>query len=80
MCQAGTQFDSDSSLKENGETQTSLPSSSLIHDKKSQNPEEDNICPLCGVVYKNSTSFSSFHEHVVNHFTNEISDDFEIIT
>ncbi|XP_058798421.1 protein spindle-F [Phymastichus coffea] len=80
MCQAGTQFDSNCSEKENGEAQqTSFPCSSLI-DNKSTSPDEDNICPLCGLVYKNSISFNLFHEHVVNHFTNEISDDFEIIT
>ena len=80
MCQTGTQFDSDCSSKENGATQTSLPVSNVILDKENEISEDENICPLCGVVYKKSISFDFFHEHVVNHFTKEELDDFEMIT
>lgn len=72
MCQAGTQFDSDSNLKETGATQTSICAE--------YSPCEDqNICPLCRVVYKSSVSFDLFHEHVLNHFREEPSDSFEMV-
>ncbi|OXU21495.1 hypothetical protein TSAR_002658 [Trichomalopsis sarcophagae] len=79
MCQTGTQFDSNSSLRDNNATQTSLPSPSTLPNKKIQTMEDNNICPLCGVVYSMSVSFDLFHEHVVNHFTKDVSGDFGIV-
>ncbi|KAJ8683237.1 hypothetical protein QAD02_019029 [Eretmocerus hayati] len=73
MCQTGTQIDSDCSWRKNSATQTSKSSATL--------PEttEDDVCPLCGLVFK-SVSFDIFHEHVINHFTKENSNEFELIT
>ena len=84
MCQAGTQFDLNESIKEHGATQTSLQNPSLSLDKSSNstdNPEQDNkICPLCGLFYTKTTSFAEFHEHVLSHFCNEVSvEGFEIV-
>lgn len=79
MCQTGTQFDSNSSLRDNNATQTSFPSSSTLPNTNIQTSEDENICPLCGVVYNMSVSFDLFHEHVVNHFTKDVSDGFEIV-
>ncbi|XP_008210207.1 protein spindle-F isoform X1 [Nasonia vitripennis] len=79
MRQTGTQFDSNSSLRDNNATQTSLSSPSTLPNKKIQTTEDNNICPLCGVVYSMSVSFDLFHEHVVNHFTKDVSDDFGIV-
>lgn len=84
MCQAGTQFDSDESFKEHGATQTSLQTLSLCLDKSSNltdSVERDNkICPLCGSFYGKATSFADFHEHVLNHFSTEASEEgFEVV-
>nr|XP_031829441.1 protein spindle-F [Nomia melanderi] len=84
MCQAGTQFDSDESFKEHGATQTSLQTSSLPLEKCSNSTdnaeEDDKICPLCGSFFEKHTSFTEFHEHVLSHFTKEVSiDGFEIV-
>ncbi|KAG7190892.1 hypothetical protein KM043_006953 [Ampulex compressa] len=84
MCQAGTQFDSDDSFKEHGATQTSLPASSLSLEKcvnSADNTETNNkICPLCGRVHGKSVPFAEFHEHVLSHFTKDLSiDGFEIV-
>lgn len=79
MCQIGTQFDSDDSLREHGSTQTSLlPFTNLVSDScqnsaYSNKELDQKICPLCGIVYGTSTSFETFHEHVVNHFVKEES-------
>ncbi|XP_076241501.1 C2H2-type zinc binding domain-containing protein spindle-F [Calliopsis andreniformis] len=84
MCQAGTQFDSDESVKKHGATQTSLQTTNLSSEKRSNTTDnaekDDNICPLCGSYYGKTTSFSEFHEHVLSHFTKELSiDDFEVV-
>jgi len=34
---------------------------------------EINTCPLCGIVYEKSIPFAEFHEHVLSHFTKEMS-------
>lgn len=77
MCQTGTQFDSDDSFKEHGATQTSLMTPSISIDKYSNlndNIDADtNTCPLCGIVYGKSIPFTEFHEHVLSHFTKEVS-------
>ncbi|XP_011505545.1 PREDICTED: uncharacterized protein LOC105368263 [Ceratosolen solmsi marchali] len=80
MCQTGTQFDLHCSLKENDATQTSFPIISLTPDRKIQTTEDENICPLCGTIYKKSVSFELFHEHVISHFTSETTDGFEMLT
>lgn len=82
MCQASTQFDSDTSFKEHGATQTSLPPMSLTLEKylSSDNAEQDNkICPLCGNFYGKNVTFAEFHEHVLSHFDDDISQNFEVI-
>ena len=73
MCQAETQFESDCNLKQNDATQTSFSNSNLMMDKNSQSSEDENICPLCGVVYEKTISFDLFYEHVVNHFVKELA-------
>ncbi|XP_012283258.1 protein spindle-F [Orussus abietinus] len=76
VCQIGTQFDSDDSLKEHGATQTSLlPLSNLVteHSQSVENRDiSDHICPLCGACFRNAP-FTSLHEHVLHHFTGEES-------
>jgi len=92
MCQIGTQFDSDDSLRENGATQTSLaPSTSPVPENGlSENHRftetivggdmGQNICPLCGDFFGKSVTFETFHEHVVSHFAKEKSmESFEIV-
>ncbi|XP_029156873.1 protein spindle-F isoform X1 [Nylanderia fulva] len=84
MCQTGTQFDSNDSFKEHGATQTSLMTPSISIEKYSNlndNLDIANTCPLCGTVYGKSKSFTEFHEHVLNHFTKDVStsDDFELV-
>lgn len=84
MCQTGTQFDSNDSFKEHEATQTSLMTPSISIEKYSNlndNLDVDtNTCPLCGTVYGKSKSFTEFHEHVLSHFTKEMStDDFELV-
>lgn len=85
MCQTGTQFDSNDSFKEHGATQTSLMTPSISIEKYSNlndNLDIDaNTCPLCGIVYGKSKSFAEFHEHVLSHFTKDVSpsDDFELV-
>jgi len=84
MCQTGTQFDSDDSFKEHGATQTSLTTPSLTMEKCPNTNDnmnvEINTCPLCGIVYGRSIPFAEFHEHVLGHFTKEVStDDFELV-
>ncbi|XP_017796291.1 PREDICTED: uncharacterized protein LOC108577625 [Habropoda laboriosa] len=72
LCQASTQFSFNESIKEHGATQTSLQTPSLSLDKCSNstdNIDQDNkICPLCGLFYGKTISFSEFHEHVLDHF------------
>ena len=77
MCQTGTQFDSCCSLKENESTQTSLPATNLVSDNTNQISENENICPLCGIVYQKSLPVDLLHEHIVNHFIKEHIDDCE---
>lgn len=82
MCQTGTQFDSNDTFKEHGATQTSLITSSVSIEKYSNLNDIDadtNTCPLCGIVYGKSKSFTEFHEHVLSHFTKEIPDDFKLV-
>ncbi|KAL0104802.1 hypothetical protein PUN28_016443 [Cardiocondyla obscurior] len=83
MCQTGTQFDSDDSFKEHGATQTSLTTPSISMEKRSNLNDTNiaiNTCPLCGTVYGNSISFAEFHEHVLSHFTKEVSkEDFKLV-
>lgn len=83
MCQTGTQSDSDDSFKEHGATQTSLMTTDVSMEKCSNptdNKEMDNICPLCGTVYGKSASFAEFHEHVLSHFSKELSaEGFELV-
>lgn len=81
MCQTGTQFDSDDSFKEHGATQTSLMTPSLSMEKcPNQNDNVDNMCPLCGIAFGKCVPFPDFHEHVLSHFTKEVStEDFELI-
>ncbi|XP_071562158.1 protein spindle-F isoform X2 [Temnothorax nylanderi] len=86
MCQTGTQFDSDDSFKEHGATQTSLMNPSISMEKCSNlndNMDADiNTCPLCGTAYGKSIPFEEFHEHVLNHFTKEVSnstEEFELV-
>lgn len=91
MRQIGTQFDSDDSLREHGATQTSLPlsASPVTENRLSENlvitettggsATGQNVCPLCSDYFGKST-FETFHEHVVSHFTKEKSmERFEII-
>jgi len=82
MCQIGTQFDSDDHSKEHGATQTSLMPSGISSVEKYPNDIDIdvNTCPLCGIIYGKSISFSEFHEHVLSHFTKEMSiEDFELV-
>lgn len=83
MCQTGTQFDFNDTFKEHGATQTSLITSSISIEKYSNLNDIDadtNTCPLCGIVYGKSKSFTEFHEHVLSHFTKEIpTDDFKLV-
>ena len=84
MCQAGTQFNFNESIKEHGATQTSLQTTSLSLEKCSnitENADQNNkICPLCGSFYGKAVTFADFHEHVLSHFNKEISvDGFEIV-
>ena len=77
MCQTGTQLDSDESFKEHGATQTSLQTTNLSSDRRSNaansDEQENRTCPLCESFYGKGTSFADFHEHVLSHFTKEIS-------
>ncbi|XP_014467665.1 PREDICTED: uncharacterized protein LOC106740796 [Dinoponera quadriceps] len=78
MCQMGTQSDSDDSFKEHGATQTSLMTPSISMEKctakhSDYSDMDINICPLCGKSYGKSVSFAEFHEHVLSHFTKELS-------
>ncbi|EFN76573.1 hypothetical protein EAI_03047 [Harpegnathos saltator] len=80
----GTQSDSDDSFKEHGATQTSLMTPSISMEKCINHPDntdiDTNICPLCGTIYGKSVSFAEFHEHVLSHFTKELSiDGFELV-
>ncbi|KAH0952496.1 hypothetical protein HN011_001015 [Eciton burchellii] len=82
MCQIGTQFDSNDNSKEHGATQTSLIPSGISSVEKYPNDIDIdvNTCPLCGIIYGKSISFSEFHEHVLSHFTKEMSvEDFELV-
>lgn len=87
VCQTGTQFNSDDSLKENGATQTSLiPSLNVVAETRNFTTDscsevENKICPMCEMIYGKSTSCAEFHEHVLSHFTEEQQPgcDFEII-
>ncbi|XP_046736242.1 protein spindle-F isoform X2 [Diprion similis] len=88
MCQAGTQFNSDDSLKENGATQTSLiPNSTTLPENMNYTTDgcsevENKICPMCEMVYGKTTNCAEFHEHVLSHFSDEEKSpgcDFEII-
>ncbi|KYM97781.1 PREDICTED: protein spindle-F [Cyphomyrmex costatus] len=84
MCQTGTQFESNDSFKGHRATQTSFMSTSLSMEKcpnLNDNIDADiNICPLCGIVYGKSIPFAEFHEHVLSHFTKEMStEDFELV-
>lgn len=83
MCQTGTQFDSDDSFKEHGATQTSLMTPNISVEKcpnLNANIDDINTCPLCGTVYQKSIPFAEFHEHVLSHFTKEVStEDFELV-
>lgn len=80
ICPVGTQLDLDNSLPKSGIPQTNLFTPDSTLDKKSCNLNNDNVCPLCGVVYKKSVPFNLFHEHVIDHFTKEIPSDFEGLT
>ena len=77
MCQTGTQFDSDDNFKEHRATQTSPMSPNLSMEKcpnlNDNIDVEINTCPLCGIVYEKSIPFAEFHEHVLSHFTKEMS-------
>ncbi|XP_017886483.1 protein spindle-F [Ceratina calcarata] len=79
MCHSSTQFNFNESIKEHGTTQTSLQAPSLPLEKcpnSTDNVDHDNkICPLCGSYYGKSTTFAEFHEHVLGHFTEEMSVD-----
>ncbi|XP_060825663.1 protein spindle-F isoform X1 [Bombus pascuorum] len=84
MCQAGTQFNFNESIKEHGATQTSLQTANLSLEKCSNiadNADQNNkICPLCGSFYGKAVTFADFHEHVLSHFNKEVSvDGFEIV-
>ncbi|XP_015588461.1 protein spindle-F [Cephus cinctus] len=86
MCQIGTQCDSDDSLKEHGATQTSFLLSGNSDLASGQNVSDsdkkisERVCPLCGALYGKSTTFSTFHEHVLNHFTEEEwANEFEVV-
>lgn len=79
MCQIGTQIDSDSSLKEL-ELQQEIPATAgVLMQEDVQNLENNPRCPICGDTYK-KTAFASLHKHVMGHFTDSISNDFEMIT
>lgn len=79
ICPIGTQLDLDNSLPKIESTHTNLLTSSTTPDKKI-NANDDNVCPLCGLVYKQSVPFNLFHEHVIDHFTKEIPGQFEGLT
>ncbi|XP_046493236.1 protein spindle-F isoform X1 [Neodiprion pinetum] len=88
MCQAGTQFNSDDSLKENGATQTSLiPNSTTLPENMNYTTDgcsevENKICPMCEMIYGKTINCAEFHEHVLSHFSDEEKSpgcDFEII-
>uniref|UniRef100_A0A0C9RXC0 Ccdc92 protein n=2 Tax=Fopius arisanus TaxID=64838 RepID=A0A0C9RXC0_9HYME len=74
VCQTGTQFDSDDSLREDGTTQTSLPTAVSLESGKvegpvNQIPDDVQICPMCGAFFGKSVPFEIFHEHVLSHFS-----------
>ncbi|XP_034942699.1 uncharacterized protein spn-F [Chelonus insularis] len=82
LCQAGTQFDSDDSLKEHGSTQTSLSLSTSSQEKiidalPNNNLDNEQICPICGLNFE-QCAFHTFHEHVLNHFATETISDFDL--
>lgn len=87
MCQTGTQFNSDDSLKENGATQTSLITETTpVMENQNYATDgcrdvDNKICPMCGLVYGKSTNCAEFHEHVLSHFSEDEQPtcDFEII-
>ncbi|XP_033211880.1 protein spindle-F isoform X2 [Belonocnema kinseyi] len=76
LCQTGTQIDLDINIKEN-QSGCNIPSSENSITEDCSNAEENDsdssnkICPLCGVSYGKSTSFTAFHEHVLTHFRND---------
>ncbi|KAK0093188.1 hypothetical protein PV326_014123 [Microctonus aethiopoides] len=86
VCQTGTQFDSDDSLREHESTQTSLPLSSTSpestkHEQpmtNNNNTDSTRTCPICGVFYGKSLGFQSFHEHVCSHFALDTAE-FELL-
>ncbi|KAH0560573.1 protein spindle-F [Cotesia glomerata] len=85
VCQTGTQFDSDDSLREHGSTQTSLPPEALHPDKPDQetaknSPVSGKICPMCGSYFEPKTSFNIFHEHVLSHFSSDLSTEGELLS
>ncbi|XP_063979666.1 protein spindle-F [Diachasmimorpha longicaudata] len=84
VCQTGTQFDSDDSLRENGATQTSLlPTVSLESDKiegfVNKIPDDGQICPMCGAFFGKSVPFETFHQHVLSHFSTGSPPGFELL-
>ncbi|XP_015124808.1 protein spindle-F [Diachasma alloeum] len=84
VCQTGTQFDSDDSLREHGATQTSLPPAvSLESDKVegsvNKTPDDAQICPMCGAFFGKSVPFETFHEHVLSHFSTGSPSGFELL-
>lgn len=83
VCQTGTQFDSDDSLREHGATQTSLPPVSLESDKPEGSVtkilDDVQICPMCGAFFGKSVPFETFHEHVLSHFSAGSASGFELL-
>ncbi|XP_008558930.1 protein spindle-F [Microplitis demolitor] len=85
VCQTGTQFDSDDSLREHGSTQTSLPPEALHPEKPEQVTNKtpgslDNICPMCGSYFEQTIPFQTFHEHVLSHFSPDLSNEYELLS
>lgn len=75
-----TQLNTENNSTKTGVTQTNLFSTSSVVDKKTCNSNDDNVCPLCGKVYKNSVPFNLFHEHVIDHFTKETPSELKGLT
>lgn len=77
LCQTGTQFDTDGSFKHDT-TQTSLSSANISIEKLPPTVDSPEpiiqICPMCGISFGKLLPFTEFHEHVLNHFGEDIEE------